>query len=212
MSIQPSSKWNDDLIALLKTLHADGMSFEHMTRQPGFKGSGFTRNALIGKANRIGLTQRSTEARNIAVRVNSGLASKGGHPLKAPAVARAPNQNAGLAFGTRKLAAPEVKADPYIGRSLTSKLAASADRPVGQPLPETAPPPTDPVRFEDLRAHHCRWPIGDPQDPAFGFCGARRLEAKPYCADHCKVAYQPLPARAPKDGRALARSLRRFTA
>lgn len=32
--------------------------------------------------------------------------------------------------------------------------------------------------------HHCRWPVGDPREASFGFCGAARGESGPYCEDH----------------------------
>ncbi|MEO0721295.1 MAG: GcrA family cell cycle regulator, partial [Pseudomonadota bacterium] len=41
-----------------------------------------------------------------------------------------------------------------------------------------------------LRDSMCKWPIGDPADPTFAFCG-RKSECGPYCAEHAKVAFQP---------------------
>jgi GcrA cell cycle regulator len=35
----------------------------------------------------------------------------------------------------------------------------------------------------------CRWPIGDPLEPGFGFCGAPCVEGKSYCATHLRRAY-----------------------
>ena len=37
----------------------------------------------------------------------------------------------------------------------------------------------------------CHWPFGEPQSPDFFFCGGDAVEGKPYCAQHCRVAYQP---------------------
>lgn len=44
----------------------------------------------------------------------------------------------------------------------------------------------------------CAWPIGTPGKPGFYFCGGEVVEGKPYCKDHCKVAYvaYKLPNRA----------------
>ncbi|MBQ8250378.1 MAG: hypothetical protein IJY92_00515 [Alphaproteobacteria bacterium] len=44
----------------------------------------------------------------------------------------------------------------------------------------------------DLKLTSCRWPIGDPKDEDFHFCGADTVTGKPYCAEHCKVAYTSL--------------------
>jgi GcrA cell cycle regulator len=37
----------------------------------------------------------------------------------------------------------------------------------------------------------CKWPIGDPLEEDFRFCGHDRREERPYCEYHCRVAYQP---------------------
>lgn len=43
----------------------------------------------------------------------------------------------------------------------------------------------------ELFSSSCRWPIGDPMKPRFGFCGEPSKEEFPYCENHCKIAYQP---------------------
>jgi GcrA cell cycle regulator len=53
------------------------------------------------------------------------------------------------------------------------------------------------VTLLDLREHMCRWPIGDPRDEDFRFCG-RHKEHGSYCADHARKAFadwQPPRAR-----------------
>jgi GcrA cell cycle regulator len=41
-----------------------------------------------------------------------------------------------------------------------------------------------------LNPQSCRWPIGHPNDPEFGFCGRERQANASYCADHRKVAFR----------------------
>jgi len=41
----------------------------------------------------------------------------------------------------------------------------------------------------DLGPHMCRWPFGDPGDDDFHFCGRQVAPSKPYCPEHCAVAY-----------------------
>jgi GcrA cell cycle regulator len=48
-----------------------------------------------------------------------------------------------------------------------------------------------------LRDSMCKWPIGDPADPKFAFCG-RKSSDGPYCAEHAKVAFQPAKKREKK--------------
>jgi GcrA cell cycle regulator len=42
----------------------------------------------------------------------------------------------------------------------------------------------------DLNERMCRWPIGHPGDNDFRFCGAQRIPGRPYCLDHCALAYR----------------------
>jgi GcrA cell cycle regulator len=43
----------------------------------------------------------------------------------------------------------------------------------------------------ELNEHTCRWPIGDPTEEDFSFCGHEPRENSPYCEYHARVAYQP---------------------
>lgn len=45
-----------------------------------------------------------------------------------------------------------------------------------------------PVKMVDLETHHCRWPIGDPGNENFHFCGADRCDG-PYCKQHSRIAF-----------------------
>ena len=81
--------------------------------------------------------------------------------------------------------------------------------PVRKPAPALTRPPAPPasapavtVREEVVAARppviqarqqpsprQCQWPIGDPTKPDFHFCGESAVPSKPYCAEHCAVAY-----------------------
>ena len=81
--------------------------------------------------------------------------------------------------------------------------------PVQPPRPRPAPVIVDvePVRFANgrmanvltLNERTCKWPIGDPTDENFGFCGHAATPGCPYCAEHAQMAYQPV-ARKKKAG------------
>jgi GcrA cell cycle regulator len=45
------------------------------------------------------------------------------------------------------------------------------------------------VQLMDLKLNTCRWPIGDPKDEDFCFCGKQTVTGKPYCLQHCQEAY-----------------------
>lgn len=47
----------------------------------------------------------------------------------------------------------------------------------------------DVVRLDALTSGMCSWPVGNPGDKGFHFCGDSVVPGKPYCAKHCAVAY-----------------------
>lgn len=61
-----------------------------------------------------------------------------------------------------------------------------------QSAPLPIPPASDvaTVSFADLEDHHCRWPVGDPRQAGFGFCGCPKVSGLPYCEGHAKRAFQ----------------------
>jgi len=44
-------------------------------------------------------------------------------------------------------------------------------------------------QFLDLGPHDCRWPVGEVASENFFFCGAPAEADYPYCAGHCRRAY-----------------------
>jgi GcrA cell cycle regulator len=45
------------------------------------------------------------------------------------------------------------------------------------------------VKFNDLQDHHCRYPIGDPVDENFGYCGDQKIAGISYCATHARRCF-----------------------
>ncbi|MSP82280.1 MAG: global cell cycle regulator GcrA-like protein [Alphaproteobacteria bacterium] len=46
------------------------------------------------------------------------------------------------------------------------------------------------IRVERLSGRGCVWPLGDPGDADFHYCGAKAEPSRPYCAPHCAIAYR----------------------
>lgn len=46
----------------------------------------------------------------------------------------------------------------------------------------------------ELTESRCRWPIGEPGSPDFGYCGGTR-EFRSYCITHARIAYVPVKKR-----------------
>lgn len=59
------------------------------------------------------------------------------------------------------------------------------------PLKKAKPTPKkiERIGIMELKINTCRWPIGDPTDEDFHFCGKNTVMGKPYCAEHCAMAY-----------------------
>ena len=45
------------------------------------------------------------------------------------------------------------------------------------------------IGIMELKLNTCRWPIGDPTEEDFHFCGKNTVIGKPYCEEHCAMAY-----------------------
>ncbi len=157
--------WTDERVELLKKLWAEGLSASQIAARLG----GVTRNAVIGKVHRLGLSGRATSSRSSSPRPRR---------THVPRANRTPS----LMFGTRGATA------------LKPQFEMEAD-PVPQPLQELVIPLHERASIMTLKEPMCRWPIGDPGDPEFHFCGRKKCGSLPYCDHHARMAYQPVQAR-----------------
>lgn len=154
--------WTEDRVDVLKKLWAEGHSASQIAKQLG----GVTRNAVIGKVHRLGLSGRATPSR--PVKRPPRLA----RPKPQVTAGASPNQ-------TERRSTPAAKG----GISPVEKAAMQALPPL--PLNDG-----EAATILTIRDSMCKWPIGDPADPAFAFCG-RKAECGPYCKEHAKIAFQP---------------------
>jgi GcrA cell cycle regulator len=154
--------WTEDRVEILTKLWADGLSASQIAKQLG----GVTRNAVIGKVHRLGLSGRAKPSRPATRR-----AAK-------PAAPRA----TAAAAATAK---PRVRAKPKTP-SIPKIRSATLDTPLPAPVEAKPLPNGEFATILTIRDHMCKWPIGDPGDDDFRFCGRKVKESEPYCA-----AYQP---------------------
>jgi GcrA cell cycle regulator len=98
--------------------------------------------------------------------------------VHAPRAHRAPS----LLFGTRGSTALKPNYEPEL-------------EPLPTPVEELVIPPAERASILTLKEAMCRWPIGDPGEPEFHFCGRKSVSGHPYCDYHARMAYQPMPAR-----------------
>lgn len=158
--------WTDDRVATLTKLWSQGKSASEIAEVLG----GVTRNAVIGKAHRLGLSGRPS-------------------PIKKKKVAKKTIKKKEDTAEKPKTKAKKKSIQP-------AKTAKPAKKEIKLPIA----PPTfieekpvhdgELIDILDLTERVCRWPIGDPKEGEFGFCGAECDPAHPYCLPHMAMAFQ----------------------
>ncbi|EEX08121.1 GcrA family cell cycle regulator [Ruegeria arenilitoris] len=185
--------WTDERVELLKKMWGEGQSASQIAKELG----GVTRNAVIGKVHRLGLSNRT-----------AGAAPAKAEPKEKPAPA--PKAEA------KPKPAPKTEpARPAAAAPAAEAKPATPPRrqiiPAGQPLPpqpsanEISPEALAKVNEVEKKAKKltlmeltektCKWPVGDPATDDFWFCGLPAEPGKPYCEAHVGVAFQPMSSR-----------------
>ena len=196
--------WTDERIDTLRTMWEAGQTASQIAEALG----GVSRNAVIGKAHRLGL-----QARPSPVRANEPAAVETPAPAPvAPAPVVEPEPEPVQPEPVVE-AAPEPAAEPArepqqpVLRSVGPGGFVRQSPGEQQPPPSPAPPrrlvPAKPspemagkTSLLDLNDRICKWPLGHPGEPDFHFCGEKVNPGFPYCVTHCGHAYQAqLPRR-----------------
>jgi GcrA cell cycle regulator len=152
--------WNDERVDVLKKLWSDGLSASQIASRLG----GVTRNAVIGKVHRLGLSGRATTSRMKSHR---------------PRV---------RAQGAKRLMKQRLTST---GNPIFRSLYLNDTEPYVPPAEELVIPMGERKYIQTLTETCCRWPIGDPQQPDFHFCGRKKIPGLPYCEVHARRAFQP---------------------
>ena len=192
--------WTDERVETLKTMWSEGKSASQIAKELG----GVTRNAVIGKVHRLGLSNRAAPAKTAEKDTPPKVEAKPkAKPVRKPEPA----------------APASVEAEDKPPAAATPLPIRKAIVPAGQPLP---PQPSQSeisaealanlaeiekkalkLSLMELTERTCKWPIGDPATEEFWFCGHPAQAGKPYCEVHVAVAFQPMSSR--RDRRASGR-------
>ncbi|MGL4263736.1 MAG: GcrA family cell cycle regulator [Afipia sp.] len=151
--------WTDDRVEQLKKLWEAGLSASQIAAELGT----ITRNAVIGKVHRLGLSGRAKSPSSAAPRQRKVRPAQ--HMMRISRPVSRGNTALAHAF--------EVEAEP-------DPIAYDNVVPMSQRL-----------SLLELNESTCHWPVGDPGSADFFFCGGKALTSLPYCAHHSRVAYQP---------------------
>ncbi len=152
--------WTDERVELLKKLWSDGLSASQIAGELG----GITRNAVIGKVHRLGLSGRAKSSSSGAAR---------------PRKARAPGH-------MMRVSRSSIRGNTALAHAYEHELEQEPE------LIDNVIPMGQRRTILELTEETCRWPIGDPSSADFFFCGGNTVNSLPYCAHHSRVAYQPV--------------------
>ena len=196
--------WTDDRIERLKKMWHDGATASQIADELG----GVSRNAVIGKAHRLGLEQRPSPVKPGEEKERKPA------PAAAPAAAKlradAPAARAGgpaprlvpLAPGATPRPGTEMQyrsigPGGFVRQGPGDQQAPIPPAPPRRLVPaKPSPEVADKTSLLDLNDRICKWPMGHPGEPDFHFCGEQANPGFPYCVAHCGVAYQAqLPRR-----------------
>ena len=162
--------WTDERVARLAKLWAEGLSASQIAADLG----GVTRNAVIGKVHRLGLSGRAKPAGK------SNAASR-----RKPA-ARPASGGAGGRSHSRTRQTTRTVGNTVIKVDFEEEVAFEP-----KPVEDLVAPVSRQLGLLQLTESTCKWPSGDPTMPGFSFCGHQTNDDKPYCEYHNKVAFQP---------------------
>jgi GcrA cell cycle regulator len=162
--------WSQESVALLRRRWAEGASASSIAQELG---AGVSRCAVLGKVHRLKLKQPEF---------------KGHHPAKErlrkrPRAPRPPSRRAGIRAPSRLMAAFQALGlDALFGAADTPAVSAPAH------AGRVFGPGCGLLELTDTT---CRWPVRDPGEADFAFCGAAPFKPYPYCVGHCLIAYRP---------------------
>ena len=199
--------WTEERIERLKKMWHDGATASQIADELG----GVSRNAVIGKAHRLGLEQRPSpvkpgdedKARKPAPAATAPAkppAPKAEAPRPAPATP--PAQHAAPAAPHQRPAGDNIQyrsigPGGFVRQGPGDQQAPIPPAPPRRLVPaKPSPEVADKTSLLELNDRICKWPMGHPGEPDFHFCGNPANPGFPYCVDHCGVAYQAqLPRR-----------------
>ncbi len=167
--------WTDKKIEKLKVLWAKGVS----TAEIG-KRLDFSKNAIVGKVHRLGLSNRNSPIKTSSPKIEKvkKTATKKVHEEEIKTIKSVKKSS------VKTAQISQVKA---VDKKKTSKKNESQKLP--EPIKQKKIPQQEGVLLIDLASDRCCWPIDDVNSENFHFCGKKVFKNKPYCLEHCAMAY-----------------------
>jgi len=213
--------WTEERIERLKAMWTEGKTASQIADELG----GVSRNAVIGKAHRLGLDSRPSpvkpgDEKPAPVKAESAKGTKANTagPASEKSESSRVREKPAIAAALEAAAPmpPPPQPQPQAPRSTETVMQYRSVGPGGfirqgpgdtqAPIPpapprrlvpaKPSPEIADKTSLLELNDRICKWPIGHPGEPDFHFCGNPSNPGFPYCVAHCGVAYQAqLPRR-----------------
>ncbi len=190
--------WSDERVAILKKMWLEGNSASEIAKELG----NITRNAVIGKVHRLGLSNRDTSS------------SKGGSGATKVAKSVKRGRPPKINQEQKKRGRPQkLKETRHLSETTNDKEKSATKLSKSQNANENVPEVVSDLSEETLKdllkvemkskkislmeltERTCKWPIGDPATENFWFCGHESEPGKPYCKTHISIAFQPITQR-----------------
>ncbi|MBE6452850.1 MAG: GcrA cell cycle regulator [Alphaproteobacteria bacterium] len=168
--------WTDEMIVQLKKMWDDGLTTGEIGRRLNV-----SKNSVVGKVHRLGLSGRPSPIKK-----------------KNPEAPATPKPKAEKQKVVNVV--PQQKTKPEKKIQEPKPVASPKPEPIIEKEPEIKFIPTikeektpskagQNVSLVELDNHTCRWPIGDPKDENFHFCGNKVRIGQTYCDEHAAIAY-----------------------
>lgn len=186
--------WTDEMVEELKKLWAEGVTTGEIGRRLNI-----SKNSIVGKVHRLGLSGRPSPIKKKSDTAPNDKPTKPAkqpkekkptvkepkvETKKTPAKEVSAKPQKEKPAGPQKVIVPESKSLPNIASDEEDiKLAKSLN------ISNQKTDKTDNLSLVELDNHTCRWPIGDPKDENFHFCGKKIRLGQTYCEEHAAIAY-----------------------
>ncbi len=175
--------WTDERVELLTKMWGEGQSASQIAKELG----GVTRNAVIGKVHRLGLSNRATTTAKPEAKVKSASKEEVKSAAPSEAAIKEPEAKAPISSARRQIIPA--------GQPLPPQPSANEISPEALAKVSEVEKKSKKISLMELTERTCKWPIGDPATSDFWFCGLPTQTGKPYCEAHVGVAFQPLSTR-----------------
>ena len=160
--------WTDEAVEELKKMWDKGMTTGQIA-----KALNVTKNSIIGKVHRLCLTARPS-------------------PIKKSSTPKTETEDKKTAPKAKKTCKTTEKKEKVVEKKVEKPVKEKVVEPkevkAAEPAPKVVVEETN-IPLVKLDNHTCRWPLGDPKDDDFCFCGKRIKTGQTYCEEHAAVAY-----------------------